>query len=238
MKNFIVILLLLVSCVPTFAVTRKKAAPKKKQVEKVVDKHPGQFRNTKVWNISDCEPNEEGDYLFAASPEKGVNKFIILNSNGELESALSKVSYTDGHLVETFKSPNSDNNNIVISTKTDRLLIIEKDYSSDKEYDKLMQISSGNSSLLIMKKRYGSTFIVADSIEINGVKKELDVDHEYRNTKEVWNMYQLLSKKFDKLYEYNQDNEYYNRDDRELNSFIKIAKDDFQFYKGKGYLDE
>lgn len=238
MKNFIVIFLLLVSCVPTFAVTRKKAAPKKKQVEKVVDKHPGQFRNTKVWNIKDCDKFKDNYYVFIAKPSPGQYKVIQLDSIGDLFLAYTETRYTDGQVTISKNNDDEIKKFIKIVIKNDTLDIVDYSYSHSKKFDLVFSLKSNNNELPLLRESSTKQIIALEHLFINGVKTTIDPDHEYRNPKDVWSIYKLLCEKFSKLYEYNNDNDLYHYQDRDIDSYIRIAQDDFQYYKKMGYLDE
>lgn len=236
MKKFIIVVLLIVSCVSLYAVTRKKVTPKKKVVEQVVDKHPGQFRNTKVWNTVDCELSDNGNYTFAATSENGVLKFIQLDSEGKLISALSTTNYSDG-IISVMKLPDDKVNELItVIIKTDTLSIVDYKYGKNKECDKYYRFKSDNCELKFMKEWYKSALVLGTTFIMNGVETPIDIDHEYRNPKDVWKKFQSLSKKFDKIMEYNDGNETYHSKDREIDSYIKIAQDDFLYYKKMGYL--
>ena len=238
MKKLIFISLLCLVCILNINATKKKSRVTKafgKSTPVKVDKHTGQLRNSKIWNINDCD-SVEGGFLFATKTTNGYIA-IQLDSNGKLVTALSRNYYSDCE-IGTFKDTICHSQNeiyvkIICSSdtlsmfaKSDFKTIIDGSINSNKN-----SIGFSMDTNIIYK-----TIYYPDSIIIDNKLYELNIEKEYRNQPFVWNMFNKLDTKIKSILELNNKNCIYWKEDRDLNKYINIAEDDFIFYKKKGYI--
>lgn len=213
MKKIIVILLLIATCVPTFGVTRKKTTQNKK--------------TTKVWNVIDCEYSA-GVFMYKSKPQNNVTKSVSLDVDGNCVFANSKAVYKDG-LVNVYKTSDSSIKQMIeIIIGSDTLSIMEYDPNINFDVEKYITIRSNNCKLSIIKKKNDSRFVSNNFYFVNGAQRNIDINNENNNPKYIWECYQLLYNKFLLLYKYNEEDELKHKTERDFETYISIAQDDFK----------
>lgn len=238
MKKLIFISLLCLICILNINATKKKSRVTKafgKSTPVKVDKHPGQLRNSKIWDIADCDSIEDG-FLFETKTKNGYIA-IELDSNGKLVTALSHNYYSDCE-IGTFKNTTYHSQNEIfvrIICSNDTLDII-----ATSNFTKITDgvIHSGKNSIMFSVDNYiyNKTIYYPDSIIIDNKLYELNIEKEYRNQPFVWNVFNKLNTKIKSMLELNNKNCIRWKEDRDLDKYISIAEDDFIFYKKKGYI--